>query len=78
MKEIVNLVGLGLLHGFGQLIFLDMVVSDEVDVLNLYLLTLVYGEIDLNGVFDYGVTLDFRADFALQETLFRKIPFDNV
>ena len=55
-----------------------MVVSDEVDVLNLYLLTLVYGEIDLNGVFDYGVTLDFRADFALQETLLRKIPFDNV
>ena len=78
VEEVVEFVGLGLLHRAGELVLLDVVVADEVDFLDADLLALVDGEIDADGVLDDGVALHLGLDFAEQEALLGEVALDDV
>ena len=78
MEEVVPFVGLGLLHGLGQLVLLDVFVSVEIDVLDPYPGALVYSVVDPDGVLDDCVFLGFYLDVSVQESFLREIALDDV
>ena len=78
VKEVVPSLGLGLLHGAGQLEVLHVLVAAEVDVLDLDLLALVYGEIDSDGVTYYRILFNLRLHRHPGESLLLEIPGDYV
>ena len=78
MEEVVELVGLGLLHSLGELVFLHVLVAYEVDFLDFDFLALVHVEVHLNRVLHHGVALYLSRDLALQEALLREVALDYV
>ena len=78
MEEVVELVGLGLLHRLGEFVFLHVLVAYEIDFLDLDLLALVHVEVHLDGVLHYGIALYLRRHLALEEALFGEVALDDV
>ena len=79
LEEVVPLVGVGVLHGLGELVFRHvLVVAGEVDVLDADLVALLHVEVHPDGAADHGILLHLRVHLDQEVALFLEITFDDV